>query len=303
MMKLSTWSALKSTFCYLKNHYWRLLGLYFIAVLCGFVLVILMGGASFIADKLNLFESLTFSLNTGKFDDMWEALLPQLFTLSAFSVFAWLLVCSIIFAITFLLSALQVSVSKAVILDQKINLNVLRPGNFSESLRLVGATFLTYLAILFIAALFIAAFFSLLILIPKNKVMLAVVFGIILALLLLSLMIYLTARLNLPFTGIAVGDVTSWRGVFNLSKVQNWTVLKVVLVSAATTFFSKALLGLLGMLIDQGTPLGGTVSMSIALFTLPLYAIADLALAFLYKQYKTQQALEHTPTAVQPVQA
>jgi hypothetical protein len=294
MMKLSTWSALKSTFCYLKNHYWRLLGFFLIMVLCWFSLAILIGGACFVAYKFNILqEPLTFLNINGA--DARSAFLPQLFTLPKFSVFIWLLACPVALAIIFLLSAMYVALIKAAVLDQPIKLNLLRVSCSRDTARLAGFSCLVLLALLIIAALL-----SPLILIPDDKLLFGILYGILLVIFTLYL---IRVRLNLITSAVAINEVTSWRSAYNLSKVQNWAVFRTMLASLALYLTLNFLTGVPGMVAGDETILGIVLNLSIGLFTLPMYVINILPEAFLYKQYREQRALEHTPTAVQPVQA
>ena len=155
MMRLSTWSALKNTFCYLKNHYWRLLGLYLIMFL-NMIAVSIIGGLVFIlAYKLNIFEEFASLLST-KDPFLWVSWAPELFTLSKFSVFMWLMICLGIIILAFIILASQISIIKAVMLDHKIELNFLRIWKSRATSYVVSVALLFFFGITFLS--FISSF-------------------------------------------------------------------------------------------------------------------------------------------------
>ena len=288
MKPLSACLALKNSFNFIKNNYLRLIAL----PLLGYVFVLIIGSLFSIIFmtlyNFNIFTDAMPGQNTLPLP--WASWTSQQFTLPKVSISAGLLVCLGVFSILLLLTSLHVSTIRAVVLDQKINLNLLRLCTMPETLRLARSSFFLVLALACLAVLLLP-----LILVFDNKLWFSFFYGLAL----FSLIVYLITRFSLGFAGIAVGEVTSWREAFSLSRGQSWAVFGTILITGTLILLMQGFIKQLKILIGNYLLFETLLGLCITVLTLPLGTLLTLSIAHLYKQYRQQTRIENSSESME----
>jgi hypothetical protein len=113
---------------------------------------------------------------------------------------------------------------------------------------------------------------------------------------------YLITQFSLGFVGIAVGEVTSWREAFSLSRGQNWAVFGTILITGTLILLMQGFIKQLKILIGNYLLFETLLGLCITVLTLPLGTLLTLAKAHLYKQYRQQTRIENSSASMESAQ-